>query len=116
MEGGSLELNNLHYFNQGTELRALLTIDKLWDLPKSHIHGNAVGSSRPLARIELPFVAEADRLLALLQNDLISVDIRGTLDKPKVEQILLKDVGRAMRTLLLGEVRNVKGDARHTSR
>jgi len=25
-------------------------------------------------------------------------------------------IGRAMRTLLLGEVRNVKGDARQTSR
>ena len=116
MEGGSLELNNLHYFNQGTELRALLTIDKLWNLPNSKIHGNAVGSSRPLASIQLPFVAEADRLLALLQNDLISVDITGSVEHPKTQQIFLKDLGRAMRTLLLGEVRSVKGDARKTSR
>ena len=51
-----------------------------------------------------------------LQNDLISVDITGSVEHPKTQQIFLKDLGRAMRTLLLGEVRNVKGDARKTSR
>jgi hypothetical protein len=116
MEGGSLELNNLHYFNRGTEVRALLTIDRLWELPTSPVRGNAVGSSRPLASLQLPFIAEADRVLALLQNDLISVDISGPLNHPKVEQILLKDVARAMQNMLLGEVGNVKGDARKTSR
>jgi hypothetical protein len=54
-------------------------------------------------------------VLALLQNDLMSFDIRGTLKEPKVQQILLKDVGRALQTMLLGEVNEVKGDARKTS-
>jgi hypothetical protein len=115
MENGSLELNNLRYFNRGTEVRALLTIDEMWNLPNSPVRGNAVGNARPLASLEIPFISEADRILALLQDDVASFDIRGTLKDPKVEQILLKDVGRALQILLLGEVKNVKGDSRPTS-
>lgn len=115
MEDGALELNNLRYFNRGTEVRGLVTIEQMWNLPDSPISGNAAASARPLASLQLPFVSEADRILALLQNDLLSFDIKGPLNDPQVEQILLKDVGRAMQTLLLGEVKNVKSDARRTS-
>jgi hypothetical protein len=115
MEGGALELNNLRYFNSGTEVRGLLTIDEVWKMPDSPIRGNAAASARPLASLSLPFVSEADRVLALLQNDLLSFDIGGTLKDPAPRQILLKELGKGLRTILLGEVRNVKGDARRTS-
>jgi len=114
MEGGDLALDNLHYFNSGTEVRGLATIEQMWKLPDSPIRGNAAASARPLSSLRLPFVSEADRVVALLQNDLLSFDIGGTVKDPKTKQILLTELGRGFKAVLLGEVGAVKGDAERT--
>jgi hypothetical protein len=104
MENGILELNNLRYFNRGTEVRGMFTIEQVWKLPDSPLHGTAIGSLRPLASISLPFFAEADRIIALLSSDLASIGVDGTVKNQHTYQIGLRDRGAGLRTLLLGEV------------
>ena len=42
LEGETIELSRLRYFNRGTEIRAMATIDDVWRLPQSPITGTAV--------------------------------------------------------------------------
>src|SRR5207237_4646584 len=100
LENGNLELNNLRYFNRGAEVRGLFTIEQIWKGPKSPLYGTAIGSVRPLASVNLPFVAEVDRVIALLSSDLASVGADGTVEDPKPYQIGLRDLGRGPITLL----------------
>jgi hypothetical protein len=104
MENGNLELNNLHYFNRGTEVRGMFTIEKAWMMPHSRLTGTLIGSLRPLASLNLPFVSEIDRLIALLSSDLVSVGVDGTVEKPRGYQIGLKDLGNGLHMLLFGQV------------
>jgi hypothetical protein len=104
MENGNLELNNLRYFNRGTEVRGMFTIEKVWMLPRSPLTGTLIGSLRPLASLNLPFVAEIDRLIALLSSDLVSVGVDGTVEKPRGYQIGLREMGSGLRMLIFGQV------------
>lgn len=104
LENGNLELNNLKYFNRGTEVRGMFTIEQIWNLPNSPFRGTAIGSVRPLANLNLPFIAEIDRLIALLSSDLASIGVEGTVKKYKTYQIGLRDLGAGLRTLLFGEI------------
>jgi hypothetical protein len=111
-ENGNLELNNLQYFNRGTEVRGVFTIEQIWKGAKSPLYGTAIGSVRPLASVNLPFVAEVDRVIALLSSDLASVGADGTVEDPKPYQIGLRDLGRGLITLLLGDVPDTKEQRR----
>jgi hypothetical protein len=112
LENGNLELNNLRYFNRGTEVRGMFTIEQVWKLPDSQLRGTAIGSLRPLSSVTLPFFAEADRLIALLSSDLASIGVEGTVKDPKPYQIGLRDLGAGLRTLLLGEVPQQRPETR----
>jgi hypothetical protein len=104
MENGALQLNNLHYFNMGTEVRAIITMPQVWNLPDSPIEGTAVGTPRTLGNIRLPFFAEADEVLASILANLTTVGVSGTVRDPKVVPVALSDVGKGMRNLLLGDL------------
>ena len=82
----------------------MFTIEQVWKLPHSPLRGTAIGSLRPLASLNLPFIAEIDRLIALLSSDLVSIGVEGTVDKPKAYQIGLRELGSGLRMLLFGEV------------
>ena len=103
LENGTLELNNLSYFNRGTEVRiAQLAFERVWEMPNSPIRGRAFGSLRPLASLNLPFIAEADRLIALLTADLLAVGVKGTADDPQVSQLGLDELGADLKAILFG--------------
>ena len=112
LENGDLELNNLRYFNRGTEARGMFTIEQLWKLPRSPVYGTVIGSVRPLANVNLPFIAEIDRVIALVSSDLASVGIEGMVDEYKVYQIGLRDLGSGLKMLLLGDVPKSKAERR----
>ena len=104
LENGNLELNNLRYFNRGTEVRGMFTIERVWDLPYSPLYGSAIGSLRPMAALNLPFIAEFDRLIALVSSDLASIGVEGTVKDQNAYQIGIRDLGRSLQILLLGDV------------
>src|SRR5688500_10524219 len=77
-------------------------MEKVWLLPRSPIAGTAFGSARPLASLNLPFIAEFDRILALVQEDLIAFGFDGLVDDPNVYQLGLEGLGRDIRAALFG--------------
>ena len=105
MENGAMNVTRLDYFNRGTEVHAMAQIGEIWKMPDCPIEGSAVGSARPLQNIKLPFIADIDQILGILQAEVTTVKITGTLRKPVPQPLPFRFVGDAMRSLILGDVR-----------
>jgi hypothetical protein len=105
LEDGQLTLNNVHYFNRGTEARAIVQIDEIWRMPDSPIRGTVAGTARPFRDIKLPFLSNynLDTVMTALQTDLTTVSVNGTVKDPKVGTVAFSDLGEGMRNLLLGD-------------
>jgi hypothetical protein len=105
LEDGLLTLNNVHYFNRGTEARAIVQIDQIWHMPDSPIRGTVAGTARPFRDIKLPFLSNynLDTIMTALQTDLTTVAVNGTVKNPKVGTVAFSDLGEGMRNLLLGD-------------
>lgn len=105
MEEGKLHVTRLYYFNRGIEVRGVATVDQMWNLPDCPLQGTAIGTARPLKNIKLPVLAEADAVLAALQNSLTTVGFDHTLRNPGGFYIVsLKELAGELRGLLLKEL------------
>ncbi|MDB5357245.1 MAG: hypothetical protein JWN24_3698 [Phycisphaerales bacterium] len=113
LERGTLTINNMHYFNRGTEVRAVAVIKEIWKIPDSPISGTAAGSARPLRNVKLPGLADFDTILATLQRDLTGVRFSGTLRHPiTTGPIGITDFGAELNRMLVGDVSSeVQGGA-----
>jgi hypothetical protein len=106
LEHGDLFVERARIFNRGVEILGLGAIREVWKAPDSPVEGSAVGSAQPLSNIKLPFMADVNKIFSVLQGQLTSVKISGTLAKHNVVQSTLADVGQSMRSLLLGNVQS----------
>jgi hypothetical protein len=104
LEGHDLQVARLRYFNRGVEVRGAGTIHDIWKMPDSSLDGWAVGSARPLKDVKLPFFADADQIFAALQTNATTFRVDGTVRKPKAAPAALREVGEAMRALIIGDV------------
>jgi len=104
LEGDSLVLRRLTYFNRGTEVRANVVIEDITAGMQSPIRGTAAGAARPLKDVRLPFLAEIDRALATFQSDSAVVRIGGTLQAPELQLVPLSDVTAPLRRNLLNAI------------
>ncbi len=102
LEGQSLEITRLLYFNRGTDVVAALTIEDIFNPTQSAIEGTAVGSIRPLRAGSQSFLSVIDRLLRAAQANAAAVDISGTLTEPQTRLTPLKDLTSSIRRLLRG--------------
>jgi hypothetical protein len=116
LEDGLLTLNNVRYFNRGTEARAIVQIDEVWRLPDSPIRGTVAGTARPFRDIKLPFLSNynLDTIMTALQTDLTTVAVTGTVKDPKVGTVAFSDLGEGMRNLLLGDFEKERRQASPT--
>ena len=106
LENSTLTLRELRYFNRGVEARAAsISIANIFKLPDSPLDGYIVGSARPLADIKLPFFADVDQILTVLQSGLTTVKIEGTVRNPKAKIVPFSEVSDALRRLLIGDVK-----------
>ena len=105
VEDGRMIVENLRYFNRGTEIRAVAQIDRVWLLPNSPITGTAVGTARPLRDVRLPFFADLDQVLSAVQRNLTTVAIDGTVRDPVPRPITFDDAGSDLRAIILGDVK-----------
>jgi hypothetical protein len=103
-EADTLYVNNVRYVNRGTEIRAQAVVREVWKLPNSPLFGTAVGSVRPFSSLKLPLLADVDDVLAVIQRDVTSVVVEGTVQDPKVRPVPFGEIGAGMRSLLLGDV------------
>ena len=86
------------------EVRGAGAIERVFGIPDSPVSGTLVGTARPLSALRLPFMADVDQILAVLQTNATTVAVSGTLRKPQVRTTTLDEVSEAVRALLLGDV------------
>jgi hypothetical protein len=103
-DNDNLIISSLKYNNRGVDAYGLATISNLSQEPKSGLTGELVGTYQPLQNINLPFFADADKIFSVLQSNLTSIVIGGTIAKPSYLPESASDIGQAMRTFLLGDV------------
>ena len=109
LQNSNLSLDRAHYFNRGAEVWSSgVTVRNIWNVPNSPIEGYVVGSARPLSALKLPFVADVDQILAVLQSSLSAVKIEGTVGEPKVTQSTFADVGAGLKQFLTGQVNETR--------
>ena len=105
LEDGLISLNDVRYFNRGTEIRAIADIDEVWRMPDSPVEGTAVGTARPFRDIKLPFLStyDLDSILTVLQTDLTTVRTTGSVRSPVIQPLAFSDLGEGMRMFILGD-------------
>ncbi len=112
LEKGTVHIPEFSYFNRGTQVRGDIDIGKIWEGKNATLDGYAVGSARPLRSVKLPFIADAEKVLSVLQQNVSVVKIGGTLGKPHPKLAPFSDIGSGLRRLLLGDLgAETKGSA-----
>jgi hypothetical protein len=105
LQRSTLTLDNLRYLNRGVEVWSSgLAMDDVWRLPHNPIHGYVVGSARPLSALKIPLLADVDQIMSVLQSNLTTVKISGTVEEPKVESATFSDLGEGFKMFMKGEV------------
>jgi hypothetical protein len=109
LQASTLRFESLRYFNRGTEARSdAIEIGDVWHMPHSTVAGYLVGTARPLEGIKLPFLADADKILSVVQSGLTTVKIQGTIENYNVSLGALSEVGEGLRQLIAGDVQATK--------
>jgi hypothetical protein len=103
-DNDNLIISSLRYFNRGIDAYGLARISELSQYPQCPISGELVGTYQPLKNINLPFFADADKIFSVLQSNLTSIVIGGTISQPSYLPESAAVIGTAMRTFLLGDV------------
>lgn len=105
LQSGTLTLNNIYYFNRGIEAWSNnVTIDRVLELPDSPVSGYVVGSARPLSALKLPFLADVDQIMSVLQSNLTTVKVEGTVEDYSATPATFSDVGEGLKRFLRGQV------------
>jgi hypothetical protein len=78
-------------------------------LPHAPIEGYVVGSGRPLSALKLPFMADVDQILSVLQSNLTTVKVGGFVDQPDVKGATLGDASSGLKRFLTGQVNETRG-------
>jgi hypothetical protein len=105
-DNDNLIISSLRYYNRGIDAYGLATIQNLSRAPKSALSGELVGTYQPLKNINLPFFADANKIFSVLQANLTSIVIGGTLEHGHQTYVpeSAAAIGSAMRTFLVGDV------------
>ena len=98
-------ISSLHYFNRGTYVYGLAEVDDVSKYPESGISGTLTGTFRPLSNIKLPFFADADKIFSVLQSNLTSIVVGGTIRKPTYTPQSAAELNTAMRNFLVGDTK-----------
>ena len=79
-------------------------------MPDSPVEGTAVGTARPFRDIRVPFLStyDLDTLLTVLQTDLTTSRMTGTVRAPIIESLAFSDVSEGMRMFILGDFEKEK--------
>lgn len=92
LEGDSLQISRLQYFNRGTDINGAGRIEDIRAGLRSPVKGALVGTVRPLKGSKLPFGPSLDRLLGGLLHDAVAVEIDGTIADPQTRAVPLADI------------------------
>ncbi len=104
LEAGALQLVSMRYVNRGVEVRASGEVKDVWQGGNSPVSGHVIGSARPLSSIKLPFFAETDKVLSVLQSSLTTARVEGTVNDPKPKIVPFSDISSGLRRMVVGDV------------
>lgn len=104
LEGNSVEMSRMTYFNRGTDVVARLRVEDVRLGRNSPIAGIAAGVIRPLRDIDLPLIGDLDRLIGAVQVGSASVRIGGTLQSPSTSVVPFAEITGALRRILGGRI------------
>jgi len=99
-EGNTLRITDVEYFNRGLEVRGAGSIQDVTQGAASPVDGYVMGSTRPLKGSKLPGLADLDRLLSSLQNNVATATVSQTLGDPKVAIVPFAQLQTALKRLL----------------
>lgn len=111
IEGETLSLLNAQYFNRGIEAFASGSSSHIWAGKQAGLDYVIVGTARPLKNIGLPFLADVDSVLSVLQGALTTMRVTGTVDQPKVTPMAFSELGGDILGVILGEAKSPKTTA-----
>ena len=103
LEGPSLELQRLHYFNRGLEVNGQGRIADVWRGGASPVEGRVLGVLAPLRDTRLPGAELLTGLLQAAQGEAALVRIEGRLSEPAARLRPFSDVGQALGDILGGD-------------
>ena len=104
LNGTTLDVTGLRYFNRGIEVRGVGQLADLSLGGDSGVNGYVLGSVRPFKDLKLPFIVDLDKVLNVIQQGSNPARITGTLKNAKVDPALFADIGQGLRSLILGDV------------
>jgi hypothetical protein len=86
----------------------------MWRMPASPITGTAVGSARPFRDVRLPFLStfDLDTVLTVLQTNVTTMGLRGTVRDPEPYPLAFSELGQGMRMFILGDLDAEKRSAK----
>lgn len=111
IDGGTLSLLSARYFNRGIEAFASGSSPNIWSGKRAGLDYVIVGTARPLKNIDIPFFADMDSVLSILQSALTSMRVTGTVGQPKVIPMAFSELGGNILGVLLGETRSMQTTA-----
>jgi hypothetical protein len=103
LEGENVSLTRMNYFNRGVEVWALGQFTNVWAMPDSGVEATVVGTARPFRNLEIPLLADVQDILSILQRDLTTVRVSGTIDEHAIVQASFQQLGETMRNILVGD-------------
>ena len=105
LEAGTVRIDSLRFFNRGIQASGLLRagpID-LSDIDDAPLAGQVVGSLRDLKGSRLPFLSDFDKDFSVLQGNLTTFNVGGTLGQPAITSAGVDAIGSDLRELLVGD-------------
>lgn len=105
LRGGQLDVPSFSYFNSPVYATAALTLGNAFAVLNSPIRGYVIGTARPLKDIELPFLADLDKIGDALQRSATTLAVEGTVGDAQTVPSSLKAFGSDFQNLLLGQTK-----------
>lgn len=100
LEGDTLQLERLHYYNRGADIIANGAVQNIWLWKDSAVAGIAAAAMRPLKGSKLPFGRDLDRMLRAVFVNAASVSVEGTVGQRTVKVVPFADAATAIDRLL----------------
>lgn len=100
LDGDSLVLQRMEYFNRGADIFGSARIHNIWAGAQSPITGAFAGAVRPLRDLGLPFSEQLDRLMAAAFKQAVSVRVSGELGEPVTETVPFAEVAEGFQRIM----------------
>lgn len=98
LEGGTLVIENLRYFSQGTDIRIYGQVGDVWQGARAPLNLYALAAMRPLA--DIPLAQIIDQAMQAFAAGATTLHVTGTVEDPRAEPVTLSALRQGVRAFL----------------